>query len=268
MKKRVLFTIALLPIIAAGLAAAAYIDHRKDERRTALYARLLPHAHIETTENFDEKTDAIRAFINRKTDHKIDEQFRSIEGDEEKIVNRTLAYLDNEERTPPHLECASRADMMEGMLMALGLRVRSVSVYAWNEETKHLSSHRFLETQNPETGQWQIQDPDLDLFWIIGETGNRAGMEDLIKLPAPELATPCNSRGECGWDIKSREGFDAARMKKYMALASIKDHQIGKRPLLVNTSRFDLDRKMPIKDKLQTYCEYLEKNCRDEIRTF
>lgn len=266
--KKTKLIIALLFITFTGISAKYYIDNRSHQNRLALYKQLIPFSEASKATSFDDKADAIRTFINKKTDHKIDEEFRAMEGNEEKIVQTTLSYLKGEKQTPPHLECASRADMMEAMLMAEGYRVRSVSVYAWDKEAQILRAHRFLETQNPKTGNWQIQDPDLDLFWTINETGRRASMEDLIKLKSPKMATPCNSQGQCGWEIKSREGFDAARMHKYMALASIKDHQIGKRPLLVNTSRFDLNEQLPIKGKEQTYCEYIPKNCREDIRKF
>lgn len=253
---------ALVLVIAAGFAVEEGLDLWEKRQNQAAYEAILPYTKAQETKDFDAQMDRLRSFINTHSIHKIDALFKSYWRDSREIARRTLAYAKGETRDKPHLECSTRSGMMGAFVKALGYRTRPVVVYGVQDGL--LLSHTFLEIKNPETGEWQVQDPDLDLYYIVKASGKRAAITDLIRLDVGALK-PCNSSGACGWDIKSPEDFPATKMHKYMGLASVNDYQVDKRPLINNPSRFDLEKPVTYQKTQRPYCEHLEKNCRGDI---
>lgn len=260
-----LLILAALGLTALGFAIDEGLDYWKKRQNQAAYEAILPYTKVADAASFDAEMDALRSFVNTHSLHKIDALFKSYWRDSREIARRTLAYAKGETTEKPHLECSTRSGMMGSFTKALGYRTRSVSVYGVQDGL--LLSHTFLEIQNPETQQWQVQDPDLDLYYKVAATGARASIHDLIAQEIEDII-PCNSSGACGWDIVSPEDFPATKMHKYMGLASVNDYQVKDRPLLVNTRRFDLDKPVTYRKADAPYCQHLEKNCRDEIIKF
>ncbi|MCD8520491.1 MAG: hypothetical protein LRY76_06590 [Alphaproteobacteria bacterium] len=251
--------------ISAGFGAKEGYKHWKRYQTQKIYAEILTFTGVKNAQNFDEQMDVLRIFVNTNSAHKIDAEFKSYWRDPAEIGRRMLPIAKGESDKKLHLECSTRSGMMGSFTKIMGYRTRSVSVYGVLDGL--LLSHTFIEIQNPETEKWQVQDPDLDLYYTVNASGERASAEDLIRNEIEDI-TPCNSSGACGWDIVSPEDFPATKMHKYMGLASINDYQVKDRPLLVNTKRFDLSTPVTYRKTDAPYCRHLEKNCRDEIVKF
>lgn len=259
-KMTVAATLALL--IALGFGIKGGLDFWEKRQNQAAYEAILPYTKAPEIEDFNAQMDALRTFINTHSEHKIDALFKSYWRDSREIARRMLAYAKGETKDKLHMECSTRSEMMGAFVKALGYRTRPVVVYG--VQGGILLSHTFLEIKNPENEEWQVQDPDLDLYYIVKDSGKRASITDLIRLDFDALK-PCNSIGKCGWDIKSPEDFPATKMHKYMGLASINDYQAGKRPLVNNPARFDLEKLVTYRKTEAAYCEHLQKNCKGEI---
>jgi hypothetical protein len=77
----------------------------------------------------------------------------------------------------------ARSNLMSAVLEKLGYETRIIALFDTDDEG--LRSHTFLEVRNPETGRWETQDPDFDLYWISKSSGLRVSLaeaaEDLSK---------------------------------------------------------------------------------------
>ncbi len=196
--------------------------------------------------------DAVRQFVNANSIHKQDAEFYAHWGDNERIFRRLIAFRQGKD-APPHLECSSRAGLVEIMLKQLGFSVRSVVVYDPGEK---FNSHTFLEFFNGKTGSWEAQDPDNNVYWIKRSTGKRIGIHEIVSSDLNEIV-PCLS-GICKWGVKSAEGLQISDKKSFLGLSSIRDKARGKRPLLVNRKRFPMNR-------LEAFCKKVSKDCRQKI---
>lgn len=253
--------------VAAGFGGKEGYKHWKRYQAQETFAEILPYTGVEKAEDFDAQMDILRSFVNTHSEHKIDAAFKSYWRDPDEMAKRMLAIAKGESDKNLHMECSTRSSMMGAFTKELGYRTRSVMVYGLGQDGSALISHTFLEVQNPKTQKWQVQDPDLDLTYKIKGQAERASIEDLVKADFENII-PCNSAGQCGWNIKSREGFPATKVQKYLGLASINDYQLDRRPLLVNTKRYDLDSAVSYQGTEAPYCKHLQKNCRDEIVKF
>lgn len=266
MKKRIFIGLVLLVIILTG--GGIIIDHNLDlqekQAKYDAYAALLPLAKVNQDTPFFEAADRIRQFVFANTQFGEGEDFRKIWGDHIEIARRINQFVQGHDNAPPPLECSARSTVMESMLIALGYRVRSVSVYNYGPD---YDSHRFLEVQNPKSGQWHAQDPQFNIFWRSIDTKERLGIRDLIAMPYSDYE-PCITDQWCGWDLPNREDNYAIDVKEKFDLASVKDYQAGKRPLFVNTQRFKLKEPQMVDGSLQNYCDWIPKNCRDNIYKF
>lgn len=250
-------------LVAAGAFGAkavrnAMFDARVDEGA----ARIVAMAGIEAAMPLDEQVDRLRTFVTRNSIHKIDAEFYSYWHDLPQVIDRMIAFADGL-GPPPHLECASRTELMEAVLTRLGHDTRGVAIF---ENAAGFPSHTFLEVFDRTNGRWHVQDPDYDLYWQHVASGQRASIFDLVALPFSEVV-PCNGTG-CGWTLKSWEGNNAVRLQTYLGLASVVDRDRDMRPLLVNTSRFNLAAPQFVEGATRTFCEFAEKNCRQVIHRF
>ena len=216
---------------------------------------------IKEADDFDTTVDKIRLFLFQHTQYSEGEEFHKIWGDHNAIAKRIIAHADgtSEKRAP--LECSSRSGVLENILVILGYPVRSVAVYA---DQENFISHTFSEVQNPETGKWQVHDVQFNVSWVLKNNGERASINDLIQYGFKEYE-PCRTKDNCGWDLPNREGSFAKDLKEHLGLASVKDSQRKTRDLIVNTSRFDLNKPQKVGSKELTYCTYIAKNCRKKI---
>jgi hypothetical protein len=258
-----LLCFALLAAAAAG-AAAKYRSYKKEKRIDALAGELTALAGIKPEMGFHEKADAVRAFIQKNSRHDINAEFKKNWRDEPKMMGLLAAHARKPGEKPPPMECSTRSAALVRMMRRLGYQAHSVAVYKLPlfKGEKDLLSHTFTEVLNPETKHWEVQDPDLNLFWRFKKDGSRAGAEDLLSHPLAEVE-PCSAPDQCGYQVP--QGDKAA---SYMNVMSIRDADNGKRPLIVNASRFDLDKPFLVKGAPVKFCDYIEKDCRQEIRIY
>lgn len=254
--------IALVLAAGAGYGAKAVMEARFQAEVTEGAERVITMAGVVPGMPLDEQVDRLREFISRNSIHEIDDEFYSYWHDLPLVMDRMTAFADGQ-GLPPHLECASRSEVLEAVLARLGYDTRAVVLY---EPAEDFPSHTFLEVLNPATQMWQIQDADYDVYWVKRDNGARASIYDLIAAPF-EAVAPCNSAA-CGWPILSWEEKDVEKLRTYLGLAVIVDRDKGFRPLLVNQTRFDLEQPQLVDDKALKYCDYVEKNCGQTIERF
>ena len=257
-------TRALAVVVALAAATAAAVHIQSALARTAAVSdgvvQLLALAGVRSDMPFDEQVDRVRSFINTNSVHEVDDEFYSYWHDLPAVIGRMVGFASGA-ALPPHMECASRAELMQAVLEQLGFDTRTDVVYAPSDG---YPSHTFLGVLNPATGQWQVQDPEFNVFWMRAGTGERASVNDLI---AGELGAvvPCIAPGECGWAVETAEGKRVEKLRDYLGLAAIIDREKGLRPLLVNVGRFDIDHPHRAGGKEQPFCTYVAKACRQTI---
>ena len=257
-------TRAAAAAVALAAATAAAVHIQSALARTAAVSdgvvQLLTLAGVRSDMPFDEQVDRVRSFINTNSVHEVDDEFYSYWHDLPVVIGRMAAFSLGT-ALPPHMECASRAELMQAVLEQLGFDTRTDVVYA---PADGYPSHTFLGVLNPATGQWQAQDPEFNVFWMQASTGRRASVHDLI---SGELGAvvPCIAPGECGWAVETAEGKRVEKLRDYLGLAAIIDREKGLRPLLVHVGRFDIDHAHQAGGKQQPFCSYVAKACRQTI---
>jgi hypothetical protein len=139
----------------------------------------------------------------------------------------------------------------------MGLATRRVDVY----DAANLRSHTFLEVLNPDTGAWETQDPDYDIYW------RRAGSPERVSIAeaAGDLdnVVPCGRTG-CRWSISSREGTRAELLRDYLDFIVVRERASSRR-FTVHTARADPAKVYEHRSRTGTFCDVLAKNCRDGL---
>jgi len=138
-------------------------------------------------QNFQTKTeqiDFVREFIYQNSQHGLDAESAKYRLE----LPATLSMLWNFSQThqnPPLLECSSRTIAMIYILDALGIRSRMVNVFTSDFDT--LRSHTFLEAYNPDTGHWEINDPDYDIYYVYKNTTARLSTSQILLAPLDQV---------------------------------------------------------------------------------
>lgn len=160
------------------------------------------------------------------------------------------------------MECSTRTHLMGLVLQALGYETRVVAIF---NSRANLNSHSFIEVMNPETGRWETQDADFDIYWQSfdiywqsKDTGERISLADAAQ--SIEDIEPCG-RTNCGWDHDSREGIRAEKLKSYLDIIGITDKRSDIRYALY-TSRADLGGTYSKGRKRGAFCEVEAKRCK------
>lgn len=254
-------TAFLLIAIAATFAAKVYTKHREVQEDQKAINSLIQVMNLPQDANPAQMADYVRGFIWRNSTHNIDDEFRSHWGNTPLIVSKMIAYTQGERADPPHMECSSRSGLVQTILESLGYRVRSVDIY---RHAANFPGHSFIEMMNPQTQRWEIIDTDYNLFWIRADKV-RAGIADIVAANTQDDVTPCRTSEQCGWDIDS-PSRNLKDIWPYYGLAVTIDRKADERVLLVDKTRFPLDKPVAISDRGDmTYCAYRGKNCRGPI---
>ncbi len=257
-------------IVLISLSAILYIEGQKHikeqhdkERIDKQIAIIEPIIEQQLDDkSFHTLTDTVRSFVHKNSIHAIDDEFYAHWKDAPLMMEKLVTYAQNKTGAPPHLECSTRTKLAETILQSMGYDTRSIDVF---KQGNKFLSHSFYEVLNPETGRWEVHDPDFDLFWRHIKTGKRASITDLIKDEFSNFE-PCWKTDQCGAEFLSQRTMDhITEFETRFGLASIIDRKRNLRPLLVNTKRFDLEKAFDVKGTSLTYCEYREKNCRQDI---
>jgi hypothetical protein len=187
--------------------------------------------------------DAARAFIKKNSIHKTDEGFKR-----GGYAKKLIAFAKGEATEPPHMECATRTNLLNHVLKEMGYRTRKISIF--DTET-NLRSHTFLDVWNDDSQRWQTHDPDRDIWWR-DRTGQSVSLVDYAE--RLEEIEPCSPEG-CGWK-------QAEKLRSKIDIISVTDQQRGKR-YVVYTSRANLMAIYTKGNRRGVFCEVEPKRCAD-----
>tara|TARA_R110000824_G_scaffold220190_1_gene407239 strand:+ start:467 stop:1303 length:837 start_codon:yes stop_codon:yes gene_type:complete len=237
-----LFLVSSIGCISVGAALLGYFAH-KEAWPAKVHAylagrtpeccidKVLEHLNTENDAGFFDKVDAVRDFVYGNSVHADHDFGKDPHPYDTGGVIRALLAVSDGKREPLELMCSSRSNAMTGILNQLGYASRQVHVFS-----PQPGSHTFLEVQNPDDGRWYIQDPDYNLFWINGISGERLGLGEMLTTPLEEVL-PCTSEKVCDWKY-------AQPIKNYFG-AGIYFNFDATPLIVVNEDRFDLDTELP-----------------------
>ena len=202
--------------------------------------------------------DGARMFVNDHSVHNIDAEFYALWRAPDRVAAALLDHAQGRRPDKPHLECSTRTTVLGGLLQELGFATRRVVIFNTDQQ---LESHTFLEVLNPQTGHWEIQDPDYDIYWQEKASRRRAGIAAVIA--DPQAHEPCG-RERCGWDHPSSEGQTPNFIRPFLKVASIIDKARGHRFTIYHPD-FDPRQRFTYADHEGTFCQLLAKNCRQGL---
>jgi hypothetical protein len=205
--------------------------------------RILQLVQADKTPSKTELIDGVRSFVFHNSVHKVDEEFEQYKSDIHYLLERMIQTAEKE-NPPPHSACGPRTIAMRIILAHAGIQSRIVEVYSDNYD--QLVSHVFLEVFNPDSQRWEVQDPDLNIYYVHKETGERLSVMELC-FGDLEQAVPVSDETR-GW-----EESGVQNLKDDYFETIIYHPQGGKAPpiisgtplILVNTQRFNLDKRFP-----------------------
>jgi hypothetical protein len=254
--KRIFAGVAGTAAVGGAVWFAAWLHEQRMTARTDAYVHdIIAVSGLLNIPDFHQQMDKARIFINDNSAHKTDQAFYVNQGNSAAFAAGVLAHAKRLSTEPVHMECSTRSGLMARILGALGYETRIIAIF--NSRT-NLKSHSFLEVMNPETGRWETQDPDYDIYWRSKGSGERISLadaaEDIGKIE------PCGREG-CGWQHVSREGIRAERLRVYLDIISITAKQKAVRYALY-TSRADLDATYSKGLKRGEFCQVMAKRCK------
>ncbi|MDB5492145.1 MAG: hypothetical protein JWO78_1994 [Micavibrio sp.] len=191
------------------------------------------------------KADRLRSFVSQNSVNIIDKEFDSYSTNVPEMLSRLVRHAESPAKGKPHMECSARTASLYYLLKEAGIRSRIIIVYP---EIATLNSHTYLEVLNPATGNWEIQDPFLGVYWVFKGTQKRASTADLLKHDVRSSFTPCRAASDCGF-TKAIEDI-----VPYYAMASVLDMEGGDSPLLINPDRHSMREAVQFNGRRKTYC--------------
>lgn len=121
------------------------------------------------------RIDFVREFVFQNSIHKADSDENRL--DYAKVLSTLFEYSQTQ-INPPLLECSSRTSAMISILG--GLHIKSRMVHVFSDDFLPMQSHTFLEAFNQDTGKWEAQDPDNDVYYVDSATAQRASAVQLV----------------------------------------------------------------------------------------
>ncbi|MEW5545685.1 hypothetical protein [Pseudomonas soli] len=140
--------------------------------------------------------DATREYVYRNSDHG-EGEWSQVHGNDYSYVIDHLyrTAVGDKSAIRPELLCGHRAQAMQALLHNFGIRSRTI--YLFSRYSGSLMGHVFLEIMNPETGAWEIQDPDYNVAYE-SSNGRRLSVAELISAPDYANVYPVNAQSR-GW---------------------------------------------------------------------
>ena len=238
-----------------GLLYEGLGDTLADKKRTLTIERIYALAELPGSLSFEEKIDHLRKFVHDNSDRTLNEEFYT-KWENGGLENDFLNYLEKRRQTPPPMECTTRSGLLGALLRHAGYTVRDVVAYNVNN---NLSSHTFIEILNPDTGEWVAQDPDFNMIWRNKRTREPVSFAEVLGDIARHQ--PCLSAG-CGWKKRDANGRTPERFRDDYQIASFIDRDKNER-FTVYAPAFKPDTIFHYESRKATFCELIEKNCRD-----
>jgi hypothetical protein len=255
--KRILAGVAGIAVIGSAVwVAADWFRERQMTKLTDAHVQeIIAMLDLTAVTDFHQQVDKVRTFINDNSIHKIDRAFWANHGNPAAFAGGLLAHAKRLSTEPVHMECSTRSGLMTRILGALGYEARIVAIF--NSRT-NLQSHSFLEVMNPDSGRWETQDPDYDIYWRSKKSAVRISLAEMAE--AIGEIEPCG-RESCGWQHASREGIRAKKLMNYLDIISITENQKAVRYALY-TSRADLSATYIKGRKRGAFCQVEAKRCK------
>jgi hypothetical protein len=138
--------------------------------------------------------DSVRHFIRAHSVHRNNDESNSIR-EKRAFAQEMLKHVTGARTDPVPMICGARARLMHDLLEEIGYDAKVVHIF----DADSPASHTFVGVLNPQTGKWETQDPDKNLYWREVESGTRISVEDYAPNHLDQIE-PCNTEG-CGWDV-------------------------------------------------------------------
>ena len=133
--------------------------------------------------------DSVRHFIRAHSVHKNNAELSSIR-EKQAFAQEMLKHVRGERTDPVPMICGARARLMHDLLEEMGYDAEVVHIF----DADSPASHTFVRVLNPETGTWETEDPDKNLFWRDAKSGTRISVKDYAPNHLDQVE-PCNDEG-------------------------------------------------------------------------
>jgi hypothetical protein len=167
--------------------------------------------------NFTDRIDFAREWVATNSvhdeSHNLNDQIADTTGLLRKLFSASQGKGDK-----PGLTCGPRAQLLERIMLAWGLRVRLVSIYFVNYSPDEIGSHTYIEVINPDTRRWEAVDPDNNLYYV-----DRAGRRlSTLEVGAhPDQVTPVRRPKLSGRQLLVDDYFRLPEAYKLVSLREI-----------------------------------------------
>lgn len=221
-------------------------------------------------ENHSLVLDTLRDCVHQNSKHSMDDEFYAIARKAGKgvLANRSYAeevikYAKGKRDTRPHLECSKRARTLTSLYNALGYKARHIRVSAY---AANFPDHVLSEVYNPQTQDWEFQDPSFNVHIKNIKSQKRLSLKELIQTDNSELV-PCQFKNNCGWKQYTHDGYfhtnGILNLTGIAFLGSYDDIRRG--PLIYNPEKFPIENPISYDDKDYTYCDLRPRHCKKII---
>jgi len=177
--------------------------------------------------------DLVRRFVHDNSVHDMSYSPDERASDPERAAYDLLSYYDGV-AAKPNLYCGHRARVMVAVLQALSREARITSVMD-DQQTTLGGGHIHPEIFNPKTGHWEINDPDMDQYFVSSRESRRLGVLDMVFGDTHDVVICTPQR--CAHDNVSPEGFDSTLfLENFYKATLIEDERI----YYINQFKFNL----------------------------
>ena len=186
-------------------------------------------------EAFHQKVDGVRDYINRNSRH--GSSSINLDTDMDVVLDQLKANEANGTPDTLMVQCGIRSELMMRLLRDINITSRLVGVWTDNGSAGNWG-HAFIEVLNPNTGQWEAQDPTFNVYYLKPD-GQRASASELVAMDESEIV-PC-SNGQCGWAYVSQgtPDYPISYMLDFHMFDAVVIHEL--KQVLVNPSRYDVN---------------------------
>jgi hypothetical protein len=179
------------------------------------------------------KIDFVRNWVNTNSVHNNDPSYNLRAAFNTPRVLARLWKTHEAKDAPVNLTCGPRAFAMQKILDHLRISSRVVMIFTDNFDS--CLSHTFLEVFNPETANWEVQDPDYNISYVNKKTGHRIATFSLI-FGDIDAFIPVSKNGE-GWKVNKVEKLK----ENYFETIMYGNPLTAVNPvILINTDKFNL----------------------------
>lgn len=265
-----LFLVGLTAYFAVSMAMELYNEKQEAEKLTAVasdFSSFCLEEHGIDQSDHSAVLSQLRECVYKNSQYKMDEEFYRHWKDPVSIkTQRVLDFAKGKTDTPPHMECSIRTEILKGLYRTMGYKVKPI-VSAQPKE--NIPDHVLTEVLNPDTGEYELQDPTHNVTYNDAITGERLSSEEVLQRTATQISF-CMKAGACNQqDMKLAKQEVPEELMNYLGLFYYKPETGNKDGVLsVNKNRFDPSQKFLVDGEMKTYCEKREKHCHNPIRYF